>query len=216
MNLLITGAPGSGKGTISSLLIKDANIEHISTGDMLRNAVANKTPTGLKAKAAMDEGNLVSDDIVNEMVAEYLQAMDKNKGFLLDGYPRTYAQALTFEETLKKLGLKIDGVINLVLDDEIVTKRALGRRICPKCNEVYNIYFMPPKAEGKCDVCGSDLIVRKDDNEESIKIRLSEFHKNSKPIIDYYNKANLLINIDSSKELDEQYADLKKALEGVQ
>lgn len=216
MNLLIIGAPGSGKGTMSDLLIKDYDIDHISTGDMLRNAVASKTPLGLQAKESMDAGILVSDEIVNGIISEHLSNCDKSKGFLFDGYPRTLSQAEAFKEILNKLGMKIDAVINLEIADEIVTKRALGRRTCPKCGTAYNIYFLPPKVENKCDVCGNELVTRKDDNAESFKVRLTEFHKNVKPIIEYYEKDGLVKNINADQTIEKQYADIKKSLEGIQ
>ena len=216
MNLLIVGAPGVGKGTMSRYLIKEYGVEHISTGDMLREAIANETEVGLKAKSFMDKGALVPDEIINEIIVERLGKGNNGKGFLFDGYPRTLAQAKSLSEILKKLNLKIDAVINLNIDDEIVKKRITGRRTCPQCGEIYNIYFKPSKEEEKCDKCGTKLSTRKDDNIESLKTRLEEFHKNTQPIIEYYNKDNLVKNINADQERDAEFADIKKSLEGIE
>ena len=216
MNLLIVGAPGVGKGTMSRYLIKEYGVEHISTGDMLREAIANETEVGLKAKSFMDKGALVPDEIINEIIVERLGKGNNEKGFLFDGYPRTLAQAESLSEILKKLNLKIDAVINLNIDDEIVKKRITGRRTCPQCGEIYNIYFKPSKEEDTCDKCGTKLSTRKDDNIESLKTRLEEFHKNTQPIIEYYNKDNLVKNINADQERDAEFADIKKSLEGIE
>lgn len=216
MNLLIVGAPGVGKGTMSRYLIKEYGVEHISTGDMLREAIANETEVGLKAKSFMDKGALVPDEIINEIIVERLGKGNNEKGFLFDGYPRTLAQAESLSEILKKLNLKIDAVINLNIDDEIVKKRITGRRTCPQCGEIYNIYFKPSKEEDVCDKCGTKLTTRKDDNIESLKTRLEEFHKNTQPIIEYYNKDNLVKNINADQERDAEFADIKKSLEGIE
>lgn len=216
MNLLIVGAPGVGKGTMSRYLIKEYGVEHISTGDMLREAIANETEVGLKAKSFMDKGALVPDEIINEIIVERLGKGSNGKGFLFDGYPRTLAQAKSLSEILKKLNLKIDAVINLNIDDEIVKKRITGRRTCPQCGEIYNIYFKPSKEEETCDKCGTKLSTRKDDNIESLKTRLEEFHKNTQPIIEYYNKDNLVKNINADQERDAEFADIKKSLEGIE
>lgn len=216
MNLLIVGAPGVGKGTMSRYLIKEYGVEHISTGDMLREAIANETEVGLKAKSFMDKGALVPDEIINEIIVERLGKGNNGKGFLFDGYPRTLAQAKSLSEILKKLNLKIDAVINLNIDDEIVKKRITGRRTCPQCGEIYNIYFKPSKEEETCDKCGTKLSTRKDDNIESLKTRLEEFHKNTQPIIEYYNKDNLVKNINADQERDAEFADIKKSLEGIE
>ena len=216
MNLLIVGAPGVGKGTMSRYLIKEYGVEHISTGDMLREAIANETEVGLKAKSFMDKGALVPDKIINEIIVERLGKGNNEKGFLFDGYPRTLAQAKSLSEILKKLNLKIDAVINLNIDDEIVKKRITGRRTCPQCGEIYNIYFKPSKEEDVCDKCGTKLTTRKDDNIESLKTRLEEFHKNTQPIIEYYNKDNLVKNINADQERDAEFADIKKSLEGIE
>ena len=216
MNLLIVGAPGVGKGTMSKFLTQEYGVDHISTGDMLREHVANATPLGLKVKEHMDNGTLVPDEIINEIVSERLSKDSTSKGFLFDGYPRTLNQAKILTETLNKLGLKIDAVINLEVNDDVLIKRITGRRTCPNCGDTYNIYYKLPKVEGKCDSCNSKLIIRKDDNLDSLKKRLSEYHNNTEPIIEYYNKDNLVKRINADQEREAEFLDIKKSLEGIE
>ena len=186
MNLLIIGAPGAGKGTMSELILDKFNLVHVSTGDMLRAAVKNGTPVGLKAQEYMNRGELVPDEVIHDIIVERLSQDDIEQGFLFDGYPRTKNQAVDLDEILKSLNKKIDCVINLNIEDEVLVKRITGRRLCPECGEIYNIYLKPSKKDGICDKCGSELIQRKDDNLESLKVRLSEYHKNTQPVIEYY------------------------------
>ena len=215
MNLLIIGAPGAGKGTVSESLINDYAITHISTGDMLRNAIKNNTPVGLKAKEYMDKGHLVPDEIIHNLIVERLSQDDVSKGFLFDGYPRTLNQAMDLSNILQELNIKIDCVINLDIKDEELIKRITGRRLCPKCGEIYNIYYSPSKSEGKCDKCGSELITRKDDNLESLVTRLEEYHKNTQPLIEYYQKMDLVKHICASKSIEDVYSDVTTILEGL-
>lgn len=216
MNLLIVGAPGVGKGTMSKFLVKEYDVEHISTGDMLREAVANATPVGLKAKEHMENGTLVPDDIINEIIHDRLSKDNGANGFLFDGYPRTVNQAKSLTEILDKLGLKIDAVINLEVDDDVLVKRITGRRTCPKCGSTFNIYYKIPKIENVCDDCGEKLIIRQDDNLESLTNRLSEFHKNTEPVIEYYEKDNLVKHINADQKREDEFADIRKSLEGIE
>ena len=215
MNLLIIGAPGAGKGTMSELILKNFPLVHVSTGDMLRAAVKNGTPVGLKAQEYMNKGELVPDEVIHDIIVERLSQDDIDNGFLFDGYPRTGAQAVDLDAILNELGKKIDCVINLDIADEELIKRITGRRLCPTCGEIYNIYFFPPKEEGKCDKCGADLIQRKDDNLDSLKVRLSEYHKNTQPVIEYYEAMDLVKQVDASRAIEEVFADVKSILEGL-
>lgn len=215
MNLLIIGAPGAGKGTMSELILKNFPLVHVSTGDMLRAAVKNGTPVGLKAQEYMNKGELVPDEVIHDIIVERLSQDDIDNGFLFDGYPRTGAQAVDLDAILNELGKKIDCVINLDIADEELIKRITGRRLCPNCGEIYNIYFFPPKEEGKCDKCGADLIQRKDDNLDSLKVRLSEYHKNTQPVIEYYEAMDLVKQVDASRAIEEVFADVKSILEGL-
>ena len=216
MNLLIVGAPGVGKGTMSKFLVKEYGVEHISTGDMLREAVANATPIGLKAKEHMENGTLVPDDIINEIIHDRLSKDNGANGFLFDGYPRTVNQAKSLTEILDKLGLKIDAVINLEVSDDVLVKRITGRRTCPKCGSTFNIYYKIPKIDNVCDECGEKLIIRQDDNLESLTNRLSEFHKNTEPVIEYYEKDNLVKHINADQKREDEFADIRKSLEGIE
>lgn len=215
MNLLIIGAPGVGKGTMSRFLVAHYKLVHISTGDMLREAMKNKTEIGLKVQEYMDAGNLVPDEIIHDMIVERFSQKDINRGFLFDGYPRTVAQAIDLENILKQLNMKIDAVLNLQLDDSIIIKRITGRRTCPQCGSIFNIYYDPPKVENVCNNCGGELNVRGDDNEESLKIRLNEFAKNTAPVVEYYEKQNIVHNINADQERDKEFGDIQKVLEGL-
>ncbi len=215
MNLLIIGAPGAGKGTMSDLLINNFHLVHVSTGDMLRAAVKAGTPVGLKAQEYMNKGALVPDEVIHDIIVERLSQDDVNDGFLFDGYPRTLNQAEDLDAILKQIGKKIDRVINLDIEDEELIKRITGRRLCPACGEIFNIYYKAPAKEGVCDKCGADLIQRKDDNLESLTVRLEEYHKNTQPVIEYYEAADIVSHIDAKQGVNEVYEDIKAALEGL-
>ena len=214
MNLLIMGAPGAGKGTMSNQLVEKYGVTHISTGDMLRSAIAEGTPVGKKAKEFMDAGKLVPDTIIHDLIIERLSKDDIAKGFLLDGYPRTLVQAEDLNEILVSLSKKIDAVINLNVDEDILLKRITGRRSCPNCGEIYNIYFKAPKAENKCDKCGNDLSMRKDDNAESLKTRLEAYHDNAQPILEYYQKMGIVHEIDAGRSTADTMSMIDAILEG--
>ena len=215
MNLLIIGAPGAGKGTMSDLLINTYHLVHVSTGDMLRAAVKAGTPVGIKAQEYMNKGALVPDEVIHDIIVERLSQDDIKAGFLFDGYPRTIAQAQDLDLILKEIGLKIDAVINLNIEDDELIKRITGRRLCPTCGEIFNIYYKAPAKEGICDKCGTELITRKDDNLESLTVRLQEYHKNTQPVIEYYEKTGLVANVDAKQSVDEVFDDIRKLLEGL-
>ncbi len=215
MNLLIIGAPGAGKGTMSDILIKNFDLVHISTGDMLREAVKNGTPVGKIAQGYMNAGALVPDEVIHDIIVERFSKDDLDNGFLFDGYPRTKAQAEDLSLILKQLNKKIDAVINLDISDEDLVKRITGRRLCPACGEIYNIYYKKPSKEGICDKCGAELIQRKDDNLESLETRLSEYHKNTQPLIEYYEEMDLVKNTDASKGVDVVFEEIRSFLEGL-
>ena len=215
MNLLIIGAPGAGKGTMSDILIKNFDLVHISTGDMLREAVKNGTPVGKIAQGYMNAGALVPDEVIHDIIVERFSKDDLDNGFLFDGYPRTKAQAEDLSLILKQLNKKIDAVINLDISDEDLVKRITGRRLCPACGEIYNIYYKKPSKEGTCDKCGAELIQRKDDNLESLETRLSEYHKNTQPLIEYYEEMGLVKNTDASKGVDVVFEEIRSFLEGL-
>lgn len=201
MRCLIMGAPGAGKGTYAEGIKLHYSIPHISTGEIFRQAMQEETPMGLIAKSFIDKGHLAPDDITNEIVKERLQQSDCQNGFLLDGYPRTIQQAIEFDRILKELNIKLDVVVNLLVDENIIVSRIINRRMCPTCGKGYNLITMKPLKEGVCDVCGSTLYQRKDDNEETVKSRLEVYNNQTKPLIDYYEKQNILLNVDGSGDV---------------
>ena len=213
MNLLIIGAPGTGKGTMSELLIEKYGVIHISTGDMLRESVAAGTEVGLKAQSYMTAGLLVPDEVIHGVIVERLAKPDIDQGFLMDGYPCTLAQAADLDGILKELGKKIDCVINLELDEEVLVGRITGRRTCPQCKAIYHVVNKPPRVEGICDVCGSELVTRKDDTAESLKTRLNAYHESTRPVIEYYEKQGLVRTIDANHAPEEVFASIRKAVE---
>lgn len=208
MKLLIMGPPGAGKGTQAEVLVKELQITHISTGDMFRAAIKEGTEMGKKAKEYMDKGELVPDSVVVGMVKERLSQPDCAKGFLLDGFPRTVAQAESLDETLKTMGIVLDGVINIAVPREKLMARLTGRRICRSCGASYHVIFNQPQVEGKCNSCGGELYQRSDDNEVAVGNRLDVYEAQTQPLIDYYAKQGLLKNINGDQEI-------KKVLEDV-
>lgn len=199
MKLTIMGPPGSGKGTQAERLSEILNVAHISTGAIIRNAIREKTPLGAEAEDYIAKGQLVPDALVIDMVSKRLEEADCENGYLLDGFPRTLVQAQTMDE----MGIGLDCVINLdVSDDEIVTRLG-GRRECKDCAAPYHIKFNPPEKEGKCDKCGGELIVRSDDVPETIRKRLSVYHEQTEPLIDFYKGKGLLKNIAGASTIEE-------------
>ena len=212
MNILIMGAPGTGKGTMSALIKEHYDVVHVSTGDMLRQAVAEKTEVGLKAQEYMNKGALVPDEVIHDIILERLAKDDIKKGFLFDGYPRTLEQAIDLDRILESLNMKIDHIIDLKVDDEILKDRITGRRTCKDCKEIYHIKNKPSKVEGVCDVCGGELIQRKDDTLEALSTRLEAYYASTKPVIEYYEKTGLVKTIDASKKAEEVFEDIKSVL----
>ena len=195
MNLILLGPPGAGKGTQAQMIVERYRIPQISTGDILRNAVKENTPLGVKAKAFMDRGQLVPDEVVIGIIDERLRAPDCNPGFILDGFPRTIAQAEALQPILTKIGKSIDHVINIEVDPEELVHRLTGRRTCRNCGAMFHVLFHPPKGEGVCDRCGGTLYQREDDKEETIRTRLREYQKQTAPLIEYYQQKNRLRSI---------------------
>ena len=208
MNLILLGAPGAGKGTQAELLVKKLSIPAISTGNMLREAMANGTELGKKAKQYMDEGALVPDELILGIVADRVAQSDCANGFILDGVPRTLAQA----EALEAKGIRIDHVISIEVDDSAIESRMTGRRVCPKCGASYHIVANPPKKDGICDACGSELIVRKDDAPETVKNRLKVFHAETEPLKDFYKKLGNLKLVEGNQPIENATRDILAAL----
>eukprot|EP00924_Labyrinthula_sp_SR-Ha-C_P001269 maker-scaffold_7-snap-gene-19.80-mRNA-1 protein AED:0.17 eAED:0.17 QI:902/1/1/1/0.33/0.5/4/96/242 len=209
LNSIITGPPGSGKGTASPRLKTDYCLCHLSTGDMLRAAVAAGTEMGKAAKNKMDAGELVSDDIVVGIIKENLDTPECSKGFVLDGFPRTLAQAEQLDKILSEKGEKIDKVVNFECKDETLVQRITGRRIHKPSGRSYHVVFNPPKVEGKDDITGEPLIQRKDDNEETLKNRLGAYYAQTVPVLKHYESR--VINVNAEKKIDEVYASLAKS-----
>ncbi len=209
MNLILLGAPGAGKGTQAELLVKKLSIPAISTGNMLREAIANGTALGKKAKEYMDEGNLVPDDLILGIVAERVSRPDCVRGFILDGVPRTLAQA----EALEARGVKIDHVISIEVDDSEIERRMTGRRVCAKCGASYHVSANPPKAEGVCDACGGELTIRKDDAPETVRKRLQVYHSTTEVLKDFYGKLGRLCIVNGSQSIEDANRDILKAIE---
>lgn len=206
------GPAGAGKGTMSDLILKEYDIPHISTGDMLRDNVRNNTELGNLAKSYMDAGNLVPDDVIIAMVEKRLQEDDCQKGYLLDGFPRTLVQAEAFEKIENKIGKPVECVIALEVGFDTLVERITGRRICPKCGAIFHIHNKPSKVEGICDVCGSELTQRKDDTVEQLTVRMDGYEKSTKPVIDFYDKRGIVSYIDASQETAAVFEKVKEAL----
>ncbi|WP_202319609.1 adenylate kinase [Archaeoglobus neptunius] len=215
MNLIFLGAPGAGKGTQAKRVSEKYGIPQISTGDMLREAVANGTELGMKAKEYMDKGELVPDEVVIGIVKERLQQPDCNKGFILDGFPRTLAQAEALDEMLKELNKKIDAVINIAVPEEEVVRRIVYRRTCRKCGAVYHLIYAPPKEDNKCDKCGGELYQRDDDKEETVRERYRVYRENTEPLVEYYRKKGVLYDIDGTKDIDGVWQEIESVLEKI-
>lgn len=201
MNLILLGPPGAGKGTQSAMLVARFGIPQISTGDILRTAVREGTPMGLKAKSFMDAGALVPDEVVVGIVRERLQKPDCAKGFVLDGFPRTVSQADALRVTLGELQKRLDAVVSLEVDEEALVVRLTGRRTCRNCAKGYHMQFDPPRATGVCDLCGGELYQRDDDREETIRKRLTVYREQTSPLIDYYRQGGVLVSLDGMRDI---------------
>ncbi|WP_447973043.1 adenylate kinase [Nitrospira sp. Kam-Ns4a] len=203
MRVVFLGAPGAGKGTQADRVAGRFRYPKVSTGDILREAVRNQTPLGLQAKACMDQGKLVSDEIVVGIVREKLAQPDCARGFLLDGFPRTVAQAEALDALLRSQGQRLDRVVNVLVPRAQVVHRLTGRRSCPACQAVYHIEFSPPLRAGVCDRCGAELVQRSDDRQETVEARLAVYERETAPLIDYYRKRELLSELDGAGHVEE-------------
>lgn len=216
VNIILFGAPGTGKGTQSDLLVSYFKLYHISTGDLFRKALNNNTAIGLKARSYMDQGQLVPDFVVTSMVEEIFHspafAVDASKGFILDGFPRTITQAKSLDILLAKCGKPLDQVLCLNVSESELIKRITGRRVAVKSGNVYHIEFHPPKKEGVCDITGEKLIHRKDDTKDVVQNRLATYQQQTAPLITYYRDQDILINVDGTGTKEEVFARIKKAI----
>ncbi len=212
MRIVLLGAPGSGKGTQAKKLMADKGIPQVSTGDMLREAVANGTRFGLKAKAVMDAGNLVPDEVVLGIISERLGQPDAENGFILDGFPRTTQQALDLEDLLDELGAPLDTAVLMDVDFDILMKRLTGRRTCSLTGKLLNVYFSSQDELDECTNAGGELVQREDDNETTIANRLNVYRENTEPLIDFYKQRDKLTTIDAEGAIDDVYARLLAAL----
>ena len=208
MNLILLGAPGAGKGTQAELLVQKLSIPAISTGNMLREAMANGTELGKKVKKYMDEGNLVPDELILGIVADRVAQPDCRNGFILDGVPRTLAQA----EALEAKNVRIDHVVSIEIDDSVIEGRMTGRRVCSKCGASYHIVANPPKSEGVCDSCGSELIIRKDDAPETVRRRLDVYHAETEVLKEFYQKLGKLRIVEGNRPIEDANRDILKAI----
>lgn len=198
-NLVIFGPPGAGKGTQSAAIKDTLGVFHLSTGDMLREAIKNQTETGKLAKTYTEAGKLVPDEVVINIVKDAVSGVPADKGVLFDGFPRTLDQAKALDAMMDSLGRSINGCISIEVPDDNIVSRLTGRRMCTPCNLIYHIAAKPPKVEGKCDVCGGDLITRKDDNEEVIRQRLDSYHSQTSPVLGYYKDKGALKQVDGTQ-----------------
>lgn len=206
MNIVLLGAPGAGKGTQAVKLVEEFHMPHISTGDMLRAAVKAKTPLGKKAKAYMDAGDLVPDEVIVDLVLERLQKPDTQNGFILDGFPRTSAQAVALDAELSKLARPLDAALLIDVDFEVIVGRLTARRMCRECGFIGNV------SNTVCPKCSGEMYQREDDNEATVRNRLDVYETSTAPLIDYYRGCNLLVSIDGDRSADAVYADVKRAL----
>jgi adenylate kinase len=216
MRLVLVGPPGSGKGTQAGLLARRLGLTYVGTGDILRDAIRRQTPTGQLVEPLMRQGLLVPDPVVNDVVAELFRGPNRPDRFVMDGYPRTYSQAIAFDALLAQQFLGLDAVINLTIPDEEVVRRIGGRRCCPRpdCGVCFHVEARPPRVPGKCDRCGSELVQRDDDAEATVRRRLREFHKNTDALIEHYRGKNLLREVAATDPVETIYANILKAVGG--
>ena len=212
MKIIMLGAPGAGKGTQAKMIAEKCGIPHISTGDIFRANIKNGTELGAKAKEYMDKGLLVPDELVCDLVVDRIQQADCEKGYILDGFPRTIPQAEALEAALNAIEQKLDYAIDIDVPDENIINRMSGRRACVGCGATYHLVFNPTKVEGKCDVCGESLILRDDDKPETVKKRLDVYHTQTQPLIDFYTERKVLVEVDGTQSMDKVFDDIMKIL----
>ena len=212
MKIIMLGAPGAGKGTQAKMIAEKCGIPHISTGDIFRANIKNGTELGAKAKEYMDKGLLVPDELVCDLVVDRIQQADCEKGYILDGFPRTIPQAEALEAALNDIEQKLDYAIDIDVPDENIINRMSGRRACVGCGATYHVVFNPTKVEGKCDVCGESLILRDDDKPETVKKRLDVYHTQTQPLIDFYSARKVLVEVDGTQSMDKVFEDIMKIL----
>lgn len=212
MKIIMLGAPGAGKGTQAKMIAEKCGIPHISTGDIFRANIKNGTELGAKAKEYMDKGLLVPDELVCDLVVDRIQQADCEKGYILDGFPRTILQAEALENALNAIEQKLDYAIDIDVPDENIINRMSGRRACVGCGATYHVLFNPTKVEGKCDVCGESLILRDDDKPETVKKRLDVYHTQTQPLIDFYTERKVLVEVDGTQSMDKVFDDIMKIL----
>ncbi|OUO78846.1 adenylate kinase [Blautia sp. An249] len=213
MRLIMLGAPGAGKGTQAKKIAEKYSIPHISTGDIFRANIKNGTELGKKAKTYMDQGLLVPDELVCDLVVDRVGQPDCEKGYVLDGFPRTIPQAESLDAALKAVGSKIDYAIDVDVPDENIISRMSGRRACLKCGATYHLKYAAPKKEGVCDTCGEALVLREDDKPETVQKRLNVYHEQTQPLIDYYTKAEILVTVDGTKDMEEVFQAITEILD---
>lgn len=214
MNIVLLGAPGAGKGTQAEKMIETYGLAHVSTGDILRAAVKAGTPLGIQAKRYMDAGELVPDAVVIGLVKARIAEPDAEKGFILDGFPRTAGQAEALDKALAETGSSLDAVVSIEVDRDVIVKRLTSRYTCRDCGKIYNVLASPPATEGVCDACGGELYQRDDDNEATVRNRLETFERSTAPLVSYYQKKGLLRQVDGDRPVDAVFADVRAALEG--
>lgn len=205
MKIIMLGAPGAGKGTQAIMIAEKYQVPHVSTGDMFRANIKNNTPLGVEAKKYMDAGQLVPDELTVKILLDRVAKDDCKNGYVLDGFPRTIPQAEVLEKALSEINDKIDFAINVDVPDENIISRMGGRRACLKCGATYHVEYVPPKKEGVCDNCGEDLVLRDDDKPETVKSRLDVYHKQTQPLIDFYNERNILKTVDGTQDMKEVF-----------
>lgn len=210
MKLIMLGAPGAGKGTQAKKIAAKYQIPHISTGDIFRANIKAGTELGMKAKSYMDQGQLVPDEVTIGMLLDRISQNDCENGYVLDGFPRTIPQAESLTKALEEMGQKIDYAVDVDVPDENIVSRMSGRRACITCGATYHVQFAPPKAEGICDKCGAELVLRDDDKPETVQKRLTVYHEQTQPLIDYYRRAGVLVSVDGTQSMDQVFESIVK------
>ncbi|EDS76459.1 adenylate kinase [Clostridium novyi A str. 4552] len=214
MRMILLGPPGAGKGTQAKLISEKYSIPHISTGDIFRKNISEKTPLGVKAKEYMDKGQLVPDELTIDLVNDRLTHEDCKKGFLLDGFPRTVKQAEALEKFLTENNQSLDTALLIDVPSSFILERMTGRRVCPSCGASYHIKFNPPKIEGLCDVCKKEIIQRKDDTEETVKERIEVYDRQTQPLVDFYSSKDQLFVVDGTQSIDQVFETISNHIEG--